>query len=529
MWQLKRWLPFLILLAGCGEDDGGTNPPGGDTTPPARIEDLAVESFVGSDVTLTWTAPGDDGLEGQGSTYDIRYSATSLSAATWDSATVAASPPTPKPAGQVERFTLTLSGVAGGAWYFALKAADEVPNWSAISNVVMGGSDLDVIPPERVGDLTVVSSTVSSVKLSWTVPGDDGSEGRASEYDLRQSLEAITEETWANAIRVQGLPAPGSAGSQLNFTISDLQPGRTYFFGLKVADEVPNFSELSNIVSVSLASLQRLTFSSAPVGALLPDWSPDGMMIAFSADWDDLDGIRSQLYLTTVEGDQPIKLTSDPEWASSATWSPDGTRLAFKSFQGNYQDVWAMEPIPGAQPFLLVRHEGKSIRNFAWFPNGDRIVYNVFISISPPRIMEIRAVPVSGGPSELLLSGGDIVGLDVSPDGAWIAFDSDESGNSDIWVMPAGGGTAIQLTNHPARDVVPSWSPDGERIAFASDRANDNYDIWVMSSTGENQTQLTFDPAEEGDQSWAPDGKAITFASFNLATSVGDIWVLYME
>jgi len=69
--------------------------------------------------------------------------------------------------------------------------------------------------------------------------------------------------------------------------------------------------------------------------------------------------------------------------------------------------------------------------------------------------------------------------LDLSPDGSLLAFVSNQSGNYDIWIMPAEGGNAIQLTSHPAYDDTPRWSPDGKKIAFTSTRS-ENFDVWVM-------------------------------------------------
>lgn len=106
-----------------------------DNTPPAAVADLAAASSTQNSVTLTWTAPGDDGTTGTAASYDIRYSMSPISDATWASALQAGGEPAPKPAGTPDTFVV-LYLAPGVTYYFALKTADETPNWSAISNVV---------------------------------------------------------------------------------------------------------------------------------------------------------------------------------------------------------------------------------------------------------------------------------------------------------------------------------------------------------------------------------------------------------
>lgn len=102
-------------------------------------------------VTLTWTAPGDDGNQGTAAVYDIRYSSEPIDEGNWDLATEVEGEPAPQPAGSAESFVVT--GLqANTTYYFALKAADEVPNWSALSNVVEVTTP-DIVPPAQIIDL----------------------------------------------------------------------------------------------------------------------------------------------------------------------------------------------------------------------------------------------------------------------------------------------------------------------------------------------------------------------------------------
>ena len=115
---------------GAYEYQGG----GPDTTPPSAITDFATSSPTPDSITLTWTAPGDDGDVGLADQYDIRYSTSPIDDGNWDSATQVDGEPKPSPAGTQEIFTVTGLSI-DTTYYFAMKTADEVPNLSELSNV----------------------------------------------------------------------------------------------------------------------------------------------------------------------------------------------------------------------------------------------------------------------------------------------------------------------------------------------------------------------------------------------------------
>nr|MBN2278352.1 T9SS type A sorting domain-containing protein [candidate division Zixibacteria bacterium] len=97
--------------------------------------------------------------------------------------------------------------------------------------------------------------TMTSVTLHFTAPGDDGNSGQATEYDIRYSLSPINESNWDQAVQAAGEPIPSVCGCIDSFYVEGLNPGTTYYFAIKAADEVPNWSPLSNIYEATTLTM----------------------------------------------------------------------------------------------------------------------------------------------------------------------------------------------------------------------------------------------------------------------------------
>jgi len=134
---------FLVPLACVHHAVSANDSAGGsftvDTTPPARVTDLAVSAATTNSLTLTWTAPGDDGNNGTAAEYDIRYATSNIDNETWGFAIQASGEPAPRPAGSNETFVV--GGLAAATtYYFALKTVDNAGNWANLSNIAHGAT-----------------------------------------------------------------------------------------------------------------------------------------------------------------------------------------------------------------------------------------------------------------------------------------------------------------------------------------------------------------------------------------------------
>jgi hypothetical protein len=223
-----------------------------DTNAPAAVTNLIVSVVTSNTVTLTWTAPGDDGTNGTAASYDVRYRTNAITSNNWASSTLATGEPAPLLAGTTQSFNI--NGLTPDrTYYFAIRASDESNNVSQLSNVASASTPpLDTTAPAGVTNLLVSIVSSNTVTLSWTAPGDDGTNGIATSYDVRWRTNFITAGNWATASQVAGEPSPALPGTVQGLSVTGLAPSRSFYFALRTSDEATNVSPISNVPDVTM-------------------------------------------------------------------------------------------------------------------------------------------------------------------------------------------------------------------------------------------------------------------------------------
>jgi TolB protein len=331
--------------------------------------------------------------------------------------------------------------------------------------------------------------------------------------NLSASGNDLTIEAWLYDVR--NASAPAILGKRYRGEVSEKQIRR---FAHQFADEI--ISRLSGGVP-GIATTQ-IAFVSSRTGnkeiwvmdydgenqqqatslhsiALTPRWSPDTTRIAFTC-YAPFGGVVSaQICIHSMETGKPMAF---PRWRgtnSSPAWSPDGTQLAFMSSQNGDPEIYVCDS-DGSHLQRLTFAAGVSTSP-VWNPKtGKQIVF-----VSDRAGDPVLYLANSDGTNVQRLDMPDmgyVVDPSWSPNGQLLAFSwRRPSGNFDIYVMDIVSRQLVELTRDEGRNERPSWAPDGRHLVFESTRTGKR-EIWSMLADGSRPRQLTYEGLNES-PSWS--------------------------
>jgi TolB protein len=236
-----------------------------------------------------------------------------------------------------------------------------------------------------------------------------------------------------------------------------------------------------------------------------PSFSPQGGAVAFASN-------RSlgtfDLYFMVLSTSSLLSLTDEIGNAFSPDFSPDGERLVFANKDERGQTSLYIVDSTGEN--LRMLFEGPnytgptSIVGAAWSPDGATIVF----AMATTELFEYEIFMINvddGQPPQQLTTGllGITGSLDWSPDGRYLLISAGPPNDKDIFNLDLQGNVITRLT-YGGNNNSPSFSPDGEYIAYNSLRNGGQADIYIIRADGSNERQLTSHPEPDWQPQWEP-------------------------
>jgi serine/threonine protein kinase len=251
-----------------------------------------------------------------------------------------------------------------------------------------------------------------------------------------------------------------------------------------------------------------------------PTFSPDGKVIAFVRK---IDNEQEDIYIQPVAGGLPQKITSDNANMSGITWTADSRSIIFSSDREGNMILWKVSATGGVPEQVLIgsqniqepvlSHDESKLA----YQEGSSSIFNIW-----KVDLATNADGQSYRPEPFIVSSRGEIGQRYSPDGHEIAFSSWRSGSLEIWKCDGNGHNEVQLTDFKGAFAgAPSWSPDGQSIAFDA-RPDGHSDIFIISASGGEPERIIGDPSSDRIPTWSKDGQWLYFISDR--TGRGEVW-----
>lgn len=312
--------------------------------------------------------------------------------------------------------------------------------------------------------------------------------------------------------------------------------GMTLLFVLIGSLLNPVYSELSYVAAydgnadvfrLDVPRNLRANITRDPGSDSYPTWSPDGSQIAFYAHREQ----RTDLYVMDADGRRARRVAASGGPNALPAWSPDGRWIAYATAHQQSAGIYIVHPDGSGQQrltdFLAVF--------IAWSPDGKHILFVAACESN----CDLYVMDADGSNQRRLTRNGSVDAYPLwSPDSRHIVFISNRSQSFDLYMLDvicddsAFGGCAVQrLTENRASDTFPDWSPDGKWIVFGSDRTG-NYEIYRMAADcylqpggcQEQTVQLTRRAGTDIVPLWSDSTQQIAFLAASQATF--DIYVM---
>lgn len=258
--------------------------------------------------------------------------------------------------------------------------------------------------------------------------------------------------------------------------------------------------------------------------AVQPDWSPHGQRLAF---WGEQKGGHRDIWTVAASGGEPTPVTDDAFIDWNPVWSPDGDYLYFLSNRGGEMNLWRVM-IDESSGALRGAPEAANLPNncqqVSFARNGSSLIYGQ--NTRSENLWQISFEPATGqvsGVATALTQGlKRYTFFSLAPDEQSFVYLARGEPQQDLFVADLTGAPLKRLTDDAAQDIIPRWSPDGNWIAFISDRGG-KYEIWKVRPDGTGLAQMTHEPGKEVIAPvWSPDGTKLLYQIRNVNSFIID-------
>jgi eukaryotic-like serine/threonine-protein kinase len=349
----------------------------------------------------------------------------------------------------------------------------------AVGGYALSGGFPSVGPKNSPAAIISTSSTASPTNMPSPTAADK-----------TNTPTAVAQQPTAEPVKATPEPTAVGGGSLLAFVSN--RNGQRY--------QIYTYNLLTK-------EIRQLTSDAANKGRVA--WSPDGLKIFYESAG--ADG-KKDIFVMNADGTSQVNLTNTSGDDAYPAVSPKTGQVAFVSSRNSWMQIWWMQP-DGSNPInVSAMHTNKPFNmpqewDPAWAPDGSTMYFILNVT-GATRVYRWDSRQTNSDPVVVTMMAGDYIEADpaVSPNGDFLAYTRIIDNGSELCVVTTDLSKRAPCTN-PLTDRLansdPDWSPDGQWIAYMTQRGG-NFDIYLMMITGGGKINLTDDPANDKYPAWQP-------------------------
>jgi serine/threonine protein kinase len=361
---------------------------------------------------------------------------------------------------------------------------------------------------QRVGGKNPVNLTANSSAADWM--GNFSPDGKSIAFRSEREPGGIyvMEATGENARRI----------SNFGFHPSWSPDGRQVVVSDKSSDVSTSHTIPNSSLWIIDVETGNKTLLDTKGDAVQPSWSPNGKRIVY---WFIAEGNLADMATIPAGGGEPELITKDSHMDWNPIWSPDGKYIYFGSDRGGSMNIWRVAIDEETGKVLgepeSIRTPSMYIRHLSFSQNGKTLAYIRYetksnlesIAFDPEKLVTV-------GDVNMITRGNKQISTPaLSPNGEEYVMRFPTFTQEDLVIFNRDGSNARNLTNDKFRDRTPRWSPDGKKIAFASDKSG-KYQVWMINADGTDLRQITFTEKTGATAPiFSPDGLQIAFSEID--------------
>ncbi|MEP2987733.1 MAG: hypothetical protein ABJN65_16830 [Parasphingorhabdus sp.] len=280
--------------------------------------------------------------------------------------------------------------------------------------------------------------------------------------------------------------------------------------GEKIYIDAQMEGRLNDLATVDIKNGRINDLTNDKIQTFYPSPSPDGRYLAFGASVTNTGVEQWDIFIMDIESRQITRITNDSAYEGWPEWSPDGNSLVFSRLVDGQLEIFTIEK-SGSKAVQLTGQTDQSFNHPAWSPNGLKVAFDANVGGQKPEVY----ITDIDGTNVFRLTNNDSIDSHPywSPDSKMISYESNRDGDFEIFIYDLVSNTERKITDDNRDNRLATWHPRGRKLIYSSRPFGGTSEIFEVDSENRKTASIVKHPANDSEPTFSPNGNRLAFRS----------------